>query len=40
LNDLFKYGANTNKAIGGEGTMLICPLDFEEFGQGVSKKLA
>jgi hypothetical protein len=37
-HDLLKYNANTIMATIEEGTMLICPSDFEQFGQGVSEK--
>jgi hypothetical protein len=39
LNDLLKYNINTNEATKGKGTMLNHPLDLEQFGQRVSKKL-
>jgi hypothetical protein len=39
LNNLLKYNANTNVAIGGKRTMLIYMLGLEQFGQGVSENL-
>jgi hypothetical protein len=36
LNNLLKYSAKTNEAIGREGTML----DLEQFDQRLSEKLA
>jgi hypothetical protein len=34
------YNVNTNKAIRGEGTMLIHPSILEQFGQRVNEKFA
>jgi hypothetical protein len=40
MNDLLKHSANTNEVTRGKGTKLILPLSFEQFNQGVNKKLA
>jgi hypothetical protein len=39
LNNLLDYNVNTNVATRREGTMLIHPLNLEQFGQGVNEKL-
>jgi len=37
-NDLLEYNVNINVAKKGEGTMLVCPSDLEQFGQRVNVK--
>jgi len=40
LNNLLKYIINTNVITREIKTMLICPLKFEQFNQGISEKFA